>query len=164
MLNANTANIKQLLGPESYIQWYFRGTGHRSYWLKNCLNQSEDLPWSGLSHVISMEFLHSFLRRHFPRETNGGVPKCRLFCQTTHVAFITNITTGTRLNKGIGLLVSMIFTESNKRTISVWLRFIFCIYFKGILSGDMIKPKVCLQQWNMREIFLAFLRSSLWWQ
>ena len=152
MLNANTANIKQLFGPESYIQWYFRGTGHRSYWLKNCLNQSEDLPWSGLSHVISMEFLHSFLRRHFVGETSGGVPKCRLFCQTTHVAFITNITTGTRLNKGIGLLVSMIFTESNKRTISVWLRFIFCIYFKGILSGDVIKPKVCLQQWNMRNI------------
>ena len=38
---------------------------------------------------------------------------------TTRVAFITNIKIGTRLNKRIGLLVSMIFTESNKRTISV---------------------------------------------
>ena len=160
MLNANTANIKQLLGPESYIQWYFRGTGHRSYWLKNCLNQSEDLPWSGLSHVISMEFLHSFLRRHFARETSGGVPKCPLFCQTTHVAFITNITKGTRLNKEL-VFLCMFFTESNKKTISVWLRFIFCIYFNEILQEIWSNPKcVCNNEtWDKR--FLAFLRSTL---
>ena len=130
------------------LYWYFRGTGHRSYWLKNCFNQSEDLPWYGLSHVISVEFLHSFLRRH------SGVPKCLLFCQITHVAFITNITIGTRLNKRIGLLVSMIFTESNKRTISVWLRFIFCIYFKGILQEISSNPKcVCNNEtWEKRSL------------
>ena len=158
-----------------------------------------------------MEFLHSFLKRH------SGVPKCLLFCQITHVSFITNITIGTRLNKRIGLHVSMIIIiitlfesqiilaehecctnwgdcKSNKSNqIKCWflrrgenrssrrktsrsrvenqqtqptydagsgnrtrdtlvegershhytnpaplLRFIFCIYFKGILPGDMI--------------------------
>ena len=40
-------------------------------------DQSEAQPRS----VISMEFLRSFLRRHFAVETSGGVTKCRLFSQ-----------------------------------------------------------------------------------
>ena len=45
-------------------------------------DQSEALPRSGKWHVISMEFLRSFLRRRSHRgETSGGVAKCRLFSQ-----------------------------------------------------------------------------------
>ena len=40
-----------------------------------CFSQSETLPRSGKCHVISMEFLHSFFRRHFA--------KCRLFSQAS---------------------------------------------------------------------------------
>ena len=39
--------------------------GRSSYWLKICINQSEALPWSGQWYIISMEFVRSFLRRHF---------------------------------------------------------------------------------------------------
>ena len=35
---------------------------------KFCFSQSEALPRSGLWRVISLEFLHSFLRRHFARK------------------------------------------------------------------------------------------------
>ena len=35
-------------------------------------------------HVISMEFLRPFLRRHFEK-ADGGVAKCRLFSQATNV-------------------------------------------------------------------------------
>ena len=42
-------------------------------------SQSEALPRS----VINVEFLQSFLRRHFSGgETNGSVPKCQVFAQT----------------------------------------------------------------------------------
>ena len=43
-----------------------------------CFNQSESLPRSGWWRVISIEFLRSFLRRHFV-EKSGGVAKCLLF-------------------------------------------------------------------------------------
>ena len=39
--------------------------GFASDCLKICFNQSEALPRSGWWRVISMEFLYSFLRRHF---------------------------------------------------------------------------------------------------
>ena len=158
MLNANTANIKQLFGPESYIS----RNEPQILLVKKLLQpiRRPTLIWVVTRHQYGISALVS--QTSFPAGNQWWRPEMSaVLPDTTRVAFITNIKIGTRLNKRIGLLVSMIFTESNKRTISVWLRFIFCIYFKGILSGDMIKPKVCLQQWNMREIFLAFLRSSL---
>ena len=44
---------------------HYRDLGNVSYWQKVCFNQSEVLPRSGKWRVISMEFLLSFLRRHF---------------------------------------------------------------------------------------------------
>ena len=47
-------------------------------------DQSEALSRSGQWHVISMEFLRSFLRRQFVLgETSGGVAKWQLFSQAT---------------------------------------------------------------------------------
>ena len=42
---------------------HYPDLGSESDWLKICLNQSKAPPRS--SHVISMEFLQSLLRRHF---------------------------------------------------------------------------------------------------
>ena len=56
----------------------FRGLGSASYWMELCFNRSEALSRSGWKHVISMEFLRSFLRRHFARKPGQGVAKCRL--------------------------------------------------------------------------------------
>ena len=55
------------------------------------LDQSEAQPRS----VISMEFLRSFLRRHFAVETSCGITKCQLFSQAkgegTHRVAISTI-------------------------------------------------------------------------
>ena len=44
----------------------YQNLGSDSDWLKNCLIQSEAPPRCGWWQVIRMEFLKSFLRRHFP--------------------------------------------------------------------------------------------------
>ena len=44
---------------------HYPDLGNVSYWQKVCFNQSEALTRSGKWRVISMEFLLSFLRRHF---------------------------------------------------------------------------------------------------
>ena len=54
------------------------------FWLaKICFNQSEALPRSGWQRVISMEFVHLFLKRHF-----AGKPKCRLFSGATRAVAV----------------------------------------------------------------------------
>ena len=54
--------------------------GSGSDWLKQISNQSE------APSIISIEFLRSFLRRHFTRKLlRDGVAKCRLFSQAVLV-------------------------------------------------------------------------------
>ena len=47
----------------------FRDLGSASYSMEFCFNRSETILRSGWKHVISMEFLHSFLRRNFAGKT-----------------------------------------------------------------------------------------------
>ena len=44
-----------------------------------CFNQSEALPRSGQWHVISMEFLHPFFRRHFAGKQVGRREMSKVF-------------------------------------------------------------------------------------
>ena len=53
--------------PQKFILMthHYPNLGSASDWLKNCFIRWEALLKSGLWHVVSMEFLRSFLRRHF---------------------------------------------------------------------------------------------------
>ena len=59
---------------------HYPDMGSASDWLE----QISHAVWPIRSHIISMEFLRSFLRRH-SKGTSGGVAKCWLFSQATQL-------------------------------------------------------------------------------
>ena len=60
---------------------HFQDLGSAADKIKQFFNQSEALPRSGQRHIISIEFLRSFLRCHF-REKPVVASQCQFFGQT----------------------------------------------------------------------------------
>ena len=103
------------------------------------LSQSEALPRS----VISMEFLQSFLRRHFSGGETSGVPKCQVFAQT-------------RAMYDIYLLSLKIFHLH----FFAWLRNYFCFYVVFGIGRKQLKLEVCRIDRSWQCDALAWFTNS----
>ena len=102
-------------------------------------SQSEALPRS----VISMEFLQSFLRRHFSGGETSGVPKCQVFAQT-------------RAMYDIYFLSLKIFHLH----FFAWLRNYFCFYVVFGIGRKQLKLEVCRIDRSWQCDALAWFTNS----
>ena len=103
-------------------------------------SQSEALPRS----VLNVEFLQSFLRRHFSGgETNGSVPKCQVFAQT-------------RTMYDVYFLSLKIFHLH----FFAWLKNYFCFYVFFCIGRKQLKLEVCRIDRSWQCDALAWFTNS----